>query len=285
MPTLTGRRRSTKAETDHIKDAIYDMASADHPVSVRHIFYRVVSAGLVDKTDAGYKQVQRFSVDLRRSGRIPYNWFADSSRRAYWINSYDSVAGEFARQVANLYRRDYWTQTDTLVEVWCESRSLAAVVQSVCEDYAVPLFPAGGFASLSFLYDAAEHIADSDRSTAAILYAGDYDPAGVLIDQKIHQTLQTFLQDRGWQGNLTFNRLAVNPEQIDQMGLIARPRKETDRRSKEVTQAVEAEAIPAPAMRDILESALQALIPNWLIEYLKVVEKHEQQELREILGG
>ena len=183
--------------------------------------------------------------------------------------------GDYAEVAARLYRRDYWSTTDTLVEVWCESRSLAGVLVGVCNEYVVPLFPSSGFSSLSFTYQAAQHIIESERENAVILYVGDYDQAGVLIDKSIESSLRGFL-DEEWDGELTFHRLAVNDDQIDTMGLPTRPPKRSDIRSPEVTRAVEAEAIPAPTMRGIVASALETLIPEKVLKFQREIEKQEK---------
>ena len=113
--------------------------------------------------------------------------------------------------------------------------------------------------------------------TAVILYVGDYDQAGVLIDKSIEGSLREFLA--GWGGELTFHRLAVNDDQIDSMGLPTRPRKGSDTRSPEVTRAVEAEAIPAPAMRGIVSAALQELIPERVLTVQRLIEKQERNDI------
>ena len=261
---------------DTLRGAIYAVAETDRPVSVRHIFYRMVTQNLVEKSDRGYQQLQKATVDMRDGGALPYSWIEDSSRRAYMNTGYAGV-GSFAEVAASIYRRDYWDSTDILVEVWCESRSLAGVLGQVCREYVVPLFPSGGFASLSFLFQAAGHIQESGRSNAVILYVGDYDQAGVLIDRAIEGRLRDFLA--AWDGELTFHRLAVNDDQIDRMGLPTRPPKGSDTRSPEVTRAVEAEAIPAPAMRGIVSSSLQELIPERVLTVQRLVEKQEQNDI------
>ena len=207
---------------------------------------------------------------------LPYAWIEDSSRRAYWNTGYAGV-DDYAEAAASLYRRDYWESTDTIVEVWCESRSLVGVLGQVCREYVVPLFPSGGFASVSFTYQAAEHIIESGRANAVILYVGDYDQAGVLIDKAIESRLRKFLKD--WPGELTFRRLAVNEDQIDSMALPTRPPKASDTRSPEVTRAVEAEAIPAPVMRAIVSVALQELIPDWVLRHEKLIEEQERNDV------
>ena len=270
------RQRRTPEERDALRAAIYAVAETDRPVSIRHIFYRMVTQNLVEKSDRGYQQLQKVTVDMRRTLALPYAWIEDSSRRAYMNTGYAGV-GSFAEVAASIYRRDYWETTDTLVEVWCESRSLAGVLGQVCSEYVVPLYPSGGFSSLSFLYQASAHIEASRRARAVILYVGDYDQAGVLIDRSIEKDLRGFLVD--WPGELSFERLAVNDDQIDRMGLPTRPPKASDTRSPEVTRAVEAEAIPAPTMREIVASALQGLIPEQVLTVQRLVEKQERNDI------
>ena len=266
-----GIKRRSPEQMETLKNAIHAVAESDNPVSIRHIFYRMVVQGLVEK--AKYQQLQKVTVDMRDGGLLPYAWIEDSSRRAYWNTGYVGL-DDYAQAAAQLYRRDYWTDTDTIVEVWCESRSLVGALGQVCSEYVVPLFPSGGFPSLSFVYEAAEHIIDSDRGNAVILYVGDYDQAGVLIDVNLEKRLREFLVD--WPGELTFTRLAVNDDQIDTMGLPTRPRRPTDTRSPEVTRAVEAEAIPAPIMRGIVSSALAGLIPEKVLRFQQEIERQER---------
>ena len=256
-----------------LKNAIHAVAESDNPVSIRHIFYRMVVQGLVDK--AKYPQLQKVTVDMRDGGSLPYEWIEDSSRRAYWNTGYEGL-DDYAQAAAQLYRRDYWTDTDTIVEVWCESRSLVGALGQVCSEYVVPLFPSGGFPSLSFVYQAADHIIRSEREYAVILYVGDYDQAGVLIDVNLEKRLRDFLADADWPGELAFHRLAVNDDQIDTMGLPTRPRRPTDTRSPEVTRATEAEAIPAPIMRGILSAALAELIPEKVLRIEREIERQER---------
>lgn len=49
-----GRYRRSKAELDDINAAIYTIARAEEPVTVRGLFYRVMSRGLVPKSEQGY---------------------------------------------------------------------------------------------------------------------------------------------------------------------------------------------------------------------------------------
>ena len=267
------RERRIKAAMAQLTRQLIDVLKEDHPQSARHLFYRMTDPRLpepVEKSDRGYVTVQRLLVSLRRSGTLPYGYITDSTRRGYFAETYRGPERAL-RRTATAYRRSYWDNSDDYVEVWCESRSIAGVIQDTCEHYAVPLYPSGGFASLSLIHDAAENIADeaADRPVH-ILYIGDYDPAGVLIDRKIEAELRGHLPDT----NLLFHRLAVTREQIDLMALPTKPAK--DRRGGFEGGTVEAEAIPAEIMRQILAETIEDFIDPREMAVLKAAEESER---------
>lgn len=49
------RHRRTSAEMEEVRSAIYTAVAADHPMTVRQVFYRLVSQGVIAKTEAEYK--------------------------------------------------------------------------------------------------------------------------------------------------------------------------------------------------------------------------------------
>src|SRR5215472_2015650 len=72
--------RRTNAELAVIDAAILDVAETEAPVTVRGLFYRVMSRGPVEKSEKGYGVVQRQTLKLRRAGDLPYGWITDGSR-------------------------------------------------------------------------------------------------------------------------------------------------------------------------------------------------------------
>lgn len=274
------RKRRTKAQLEQLDNQIYAALKNDHPQSVRHIYYLMTDPRLLEcvpKTDEGYNQVQDRCVKLRRSGRIPYEWVADMSRRGYFVNTY-SNASEFISRMAGLYRSDLWVDADYCCEVWCESRSIASVIQKDCNELAVGLFPTSGFASLSFVHYAAEQRNRSnDERPLIILYVGDYDQSGVLIDVKLEKELRLHLNSKI---DMQFIRLAINESQIMQYDLPTKPRKESDSRSKHVTATVEAEAMPARILRELLRSNIESLLPRGALQAAKVAEQSEREGLK-----
>ena len=206
-------------------------------------------------------------------GRIPYTWISDSTRRGYHVATFNGP-GEFIRRYASLYRAQLWTEDLPHVEVWCESRSLAGVLVDTCRGLAVSLYPSGGFTSATLAYEAAREIDRRKRERAVIFYVGDLDPAGVLIDQSIESELRSHLATP-----LAFNRLAVNEHQIADLDLPTKPRKATDRRRLDIAETVEAEAIPAALMRNMVRDAVEAYLPAGAIHAAKVAEESERDGL------
>ena len=282
------RERRSKDRLEQLDAQIIAVLKADHPQSVRHVFYRMTDPRLpepVEKSDRGYRHVQDRCVKLRRSGRIPYHWIADMSRRGYFVNTYDD-AGDFLRRMGHLYRANLWRDADYRCEVWAESRSIASVILSDCQELAVDLFPCGGFSSLSFVHEAAQtHNASQDTRPLIVLYVGDYDPAGVLIDQSLERELREHLRS---DIDMDFQRIAINEEQVEQYDLPTKPRKEGDKRSQHLKYTVEAEAMPARDLRALLRLHVETLLPENALHVAKVAEQSERRHIAKMaamMGG
>lgn len=274
------RSRRINTQLNQLDNQIIEVLKEDHPQSVRHVFYRMTNPRLlesVDKSDTGYRHVQDRCVKLRRSGKIPYSWIADMSRRGYYVSTFTN-ASDFISRMAGLYRSDLWELSDYRCEVWCESRSIASVIQGDCDKLAVDLYPCGGFSSLSFVHSAAEqHNRLDDYRPLVIFYIGDYDPAGVLIDQSLERELRLHLDSSI---DMRFNRIAINEQQIIEHDLPTKPRKSGDIRSKHVTATVEAEAMPAYLLRELLRCNIESLLPPGALHAATIAEKSERDGLR-----
>lgn len=273
------RRRRTRAAVQQLDLQIYEILDADHPQSVRHVFYRLTDPRLpepVEKSERGYEHVQHRLKQLRLSGAVPYSWITDSTRRGYFVPTYDNAA-DFIRRVKGFYRTDLWAQSDFYVEVWAESRSIAGVIQADCEDLAVSLYPSGGFTSMSLAYEAATFIKSTIGATGkapVIIYVGDYDAAGVLIDRDIKAKLESHT---GY--SIDFRRIGINEDQIAAYDLPTKPRKASEKRATHIKGTVEAEAMPAHILRDLLRREVESLLPAGALAVAKVAEESEAQIL------
>ena len=273
------RRRRTGHEVVILENAILRILREDNPQSVRHVFYRLVDAGvdcLVEKTEHGYKQVQNRMTKMRKNGRLPFGWVTDATRRGFFVNTFESPS-DYLWHAAQFYRADVWGGAETYVEVWVESRSIAGLLQAECNRLAVPLYPCGGFASLSMTSEAAEFIRrEADGRAVRIIYIGDFDPAGVTIDRKVIEELRYHLPDH----DIEEHRIAVTEEQA--AALPCKPRKASEKRNPEIKMTVEAEAIPAGDLRAMLRHTVEAYLPPDALASARVEEVNGRELIEDL---
>lgn len=255
-----------------------DILADEYPMTVRQMFYRLVSAGLVDKTEGEYKRtVARLLGQMRLRGEIPFGWIADGTRWMRKPESYGSVEAALRRTAAG-YRRALWAEQDSHVEVWLEKDALAGVLFDVTAEFDVPLMVTRGYPSLTFLYDGAAVIA-AKQKPAWIYYLGDLDPSGVDISRNVEARLREFAP----KARIMFDRIAVSPYQIDLYKLATRPTKATDSRSQRFRgESVEVDAIPPATLRELVRGAIEAHIRPGSLDALRVAEESERSVLTRI---
>ena len=245
-------------------------------MTVRQVFYQATVRGITEKTEAGYTKVQTDLVLMRRSGALPYGWLADNTRWQRKPATYTSIQ-EALEETAKLYRKALWAQAGAYVEIWLEKDALAGVVYPVTSCYDVPLMVARGYASLSFLHSAAEHIRTRDVPIH-VYHLGDFDPSGVNAGEKIEQTLRELAPE----ADISFERIAVTPAQITAWSLPTRPTKTTDSRAKGFGDiSVELDAIEPGMLRQLVHTTLARHLPPHELDALRMVEAEE----RRLIGG
>jgi hypothetical protein len=278
---LNGHRyRRTKAELAEIDTAIYEIAEIEEPITVRGLFYRVMSLGLVPKTERGYAVVQRQTLKLRRSGTLPYGWITDGSRLRLKPQTFSNAQAAL-ENTARMYRRDLWINQGHHVEVWTEKDAIRGVVSPVTVEYDVPLMISRGYSSETFLYETAEDIND-DGVPAVIYQLGDHDPSGVGAWEDIQRKLREFIDpDIG----VTFERIAVTPEQITELDLPTRPTKQSDTRAAKFDgESVEVDAISSSTSRGLVREAIERWIDPEALRLTRIAEESERGILQRIAG-
>ena len=251
------------------------------PMTVRQVFYQATVHGLVEKTESGYGKVQTDLTVMRRAGELPYDWLADNTRWQRKPRTFSSVE-EALRDTAAFYRKSLWTDADCYVEIWLEKDALSGVIYPVTSMYDVPLMVARGYASLSFLYSAAEYINDLDVPTY-IYHFGDFDPSGVNAGEKIEETLRELAPG----ADIVFERIAVTEAQIADWDLPTRPTKASDTRAKAFgsTLSVELDAIETNQLRALVQGAIELHLPVEQFEKLKAAEESERDIITRLVGN
>ena len=256
------------------------VCAQDHPMSVRGVFYRVMSAGAVEKSEKAYAAVQREVLKLRRSGRLRYEWIADGTRWHVKDRSWSSVEQALDDAAAS-YRRALWNDQPVYVEFWSEKEAISSIVSPITAAWDVPLMIARGFASESFLWSTAATIRNADKPTI-VYQLGDHDPSGIAAWQHVQKRLREFAPD----AEVSFERVAVTEAQIEELSLPTRPTKQTDSRSKGFRgESVEVDAIPTSVLTELVEDAIVSHINQGAYTVTRFIEDQERADLEAMAAG
>jgi hypothetical protein len=266
---------------DAIKQAIHQVLAETHPATVRQTFYQLVSRGAIAKTETEYKStVVRLLTAMRRSGEIPFGWIADNTRWMRKPSSYSSLSDMLAES-QRFYRRALWDDQDVYVEIWLEKDALSGVLYDVTAEFDVPLMVTRGYPSISYLYEAAEAIAETEKP-AYLYYFGDYDPSGCDITRAVESGIREFAPE----AEIHFKRLAVTREQIAAWSLPSRPTKQSDSRSEGFDgDSVEVDSIPPATLRELVRNAITRHIDPRQMAASLAIEEQERETLGRIIGN
>jgi hypothetical protein len=279
------RRRLTKAQQAELDEALIAITLELHPITVRGTFYQteVQIPHIVFKDEKGYGLVQRRLVQLREWGQIPYGHITDGTRWRHGHTRYDDLK-EFQAHAASLYRRDYWAQADVHVEVWIEKDALAGTIfPTVVDEWGLDLMVNKGFASRTYLYEAAEYLTYLDKPTH-IYILSDFDASGKCAARKVDVWLRKFAPTI----DLRVHDLAVTKAQILAWDLPSRPAKTgqgTHGAEKFLEEqgigrrSVELDAIRPDRLRRLVSEAIEDHADVVQIGRLKEIERREKEAI------
>jgi hypothetical protein len=266
------------AQTIQIREAILALQDDFGQMTVRGIFYALTVRGVVDKTEAGYRQVQRQALLMRRENVLPCEFIADGTRWVHAPETWDST-DEVLQEVARTYRRNLWRTQGVRVEVWLEKDALASLIAETTYKWGVRLMVSRGQSSDTYLYHAAQeakrawHEAGVETQVFALY---DADRSGRSCVEQIERKLDDYSDG----APITVTMLAVTDGQIAAWNLPTRPAKEN---ADEI--AVELDAIPPDKLIDLVEDAIVDLIDADAWEKEQAVERSEREILQRLAEG
>lgn len=223
--------------------------SYDTLVTLRQLFYRLVSEQLLPNTNPTYKRLSAKTAELRRAGKFPR--LVDLGRRIHRYPTFADPADALAMWVGQ-YRLDRTAGQDVSLYLGVEKAGQVALLMSwFGADLGIPILPLGGYSGQGFVDDVIDDVA-ADRP-AVLLYAGDFDPSGEDIDRDFVARTDCWTK---------VVRVALTAEQVTQYRLPPNPGKATDSRAAgfvarhgELVQ-VELDALPPETLRALFAEAI-----------------------------
>jgi hypothetical protein len=286
---------ATRVWLDRILD-VFDEYEDYRPLTARQVFYRLVATHGYPKTYNAVKRLEDWLSRARRARMIPFDWMRDDR-----IRGSDPGPQPFVEQPPDDWLADYladlrldWdrygirrsTGQPLRVELWCEAAGMHGQLERVAGRYDVPVFSGGGAESISARRGLVDRVVRQPDLPTVVLHVGDYDVDGTDIFAAFASDVQASLADDAPQAHITFQRVAVTPEQIAEHDLptaVAKSTSDNQSRHQRIARwlaeghgpgTAQAEALPPDVLASIVDEHLRQHID---FDVLADVERRERE--------
>lgn len=294
---------STLKDLRYIIDIVDDYASQGLTLTLRQLYYQLVSKDLIPNNEKSYKRIGMIVSRARLGGILDWDAVEDRVRVPKMPPEFNSL-DQLVEAAFASYRLPRLMGQDTYVELWVEKDALAGVLAPIARNYHIGLMVNRGYSSTSAMKEAADRIRSKcdeiGTESAHILYLGDFDPSGEDMVRDVDDRLGLFANhgmDEGAydaQGiieghiSITVQKIALTMPQIKRHNPPPNPAKLTDSRAKEFVakhgkQSWEVDALPPRALKHLIETELDTLIDMDKVEKIKDKEEADKKMLRAAL--
>ena len=272
-------------KTQNIIEQARQILTLHHPMTVRKVYYQLVSRQIVENNRNRYQAVSDALVKARKQGLIDWEWIEDRLRRPRHVSMWSDLS-EFAEVAARSYRRDVWTTQPNYLEVWLEKDALSGIFEDTLRRYGVTLNVGRGFDGWSSIHNAAWRFVTQieEGKAATILYFGDFDPSGEDMVRSLRDRLAWF------DCYPEIIKCALTMDDIRRYNLPPDFAKRTDSRAKKFIAlhgdvSVELDALPAGVLISRLVEEVEDRMDITALEIVRITESAERARLVELFSN
>jgi len=269
----------SEAMIEHIVSIIEEYQQQGFALTLRQLYYQLVSRDFVSNTQQEYKRIGGLVNDARYAGLIDWLAIEDRTRNLSRVTTWETPA-QIMDAAWKGYALDPWQTQPYYIEVWVEKEALAGVVASACNPLRVPYFSCRGYTSASEMWLAGERFLQHTAQKCLILHLGDHDPSGLDMTRDIYDRLELFAG-----GRVDVKRIALNMDQIEEYNPPPNPAKVTDSRFVEYQREIgdeswELDALNPKTLSELIEEEVIKLVnpESWYASSEK--EKGDKEKLR-----
>jgi len=253
-------------------------------MTLRQIYYRLVSKNLIPNNLNSYKNLSRILVGARERGEIDAHIMEDRGRETYggdW--GYDTPEEFIRSKLSGLkgawsgYTREMWEGQPEYIEVWVEKDALSRLVRGATDGYRVKTCVGRGYSSYTYVSDAVTRLESQRDKQCTIIYLGDFDPSGLDITRDLGRRLAEYGAD-----HVEIKRIALSKDQIKRYSLPPAPVKTSDARAqkfidKHGNDVWELDALEPNVLQKEIQDEIQRHIDAdaWEAVREKIVEERE----------
>lgn len=271
---------SRHAKTLALLDAAREVLTAHHPMTVRQVYYQLVSRQVIENSRTQYQAVSNALVSARKEGLVPWDWIEDRLRRPRHVSMWQNLT-EFWATVKNSYRRDVWVDQGAYLECWLEKDALSGIVEDVLNPFCVTLNVGRGYDGWDSIHNAAGRYEGKD---VTILYFGDFDPSGEDMVRSLEERLNFF------DVYPEIVKVALTLDDITAHNLPPDFTKATDTRraafvAKYGDVSVELDALPIDVLQERIRAEVESRMDLDALEKSRALEAADIGRLTAVLDG
>lgn len=269
-----------------INGILDDYRSQGYDLSLRQLYYQLVSKNIVPNEEKSYKNVGGLVSDARLAGLVDWDMIKDRGREMV-CNPHWQGTSHFLESVAPQFQVDLWEGQCNYVEVMVEKQALEGVLEPVCRRLDIPFTANKGYSSSSAMYEAGRRMYEKlrDEKQIYIIYLGDHDPSGIDMSRDVLDRLRMFSEcDEGDTVKVEVNRVALNMAQVEEMNPPENPAKITDSRAAAYirrfgTSSWELDAIEPRQLASLVTDTITSLLDVPLFNRRKKEQERVRKEL------
>lgn len=256
--------KANKERLALINQIIRDYQADGYTLTLRQLYYQLVSRDLIPNEDSEYKKLGKLLVEGRMGGIVSWDAIEDRTRKVKYQSAWDSPKS-LLESAARQFRLDRRRGQDCLIEVWVEKDALSQVVNRACVPYGVSVMVNRGYGSVTAMHDAYERflINQAKFRKHLILYLGDHDPSGIDMVRDVESRINKMLEVSRCDA-VEVKHIALTMEQIRQYNPPPNPAKITDSRAAEYIEKFgptswEVDALPPNILNQLIVDNIESM--------------------------
>jgi len=236
----------------------------DTRLTVRQIYYRLVSVQTITNDVKSYKRLVKILTKAREDSDIDWRKIEDRRRSTIggdWGFGDPEHWSKYTLQyLGNNYIEAMWGNQDGRIEIWVEKEALASLISSVADGFKVITFPTVGYGSFTTYMESVQRFQnDYSGEKVTILDFRDHDPSGMDMSRDTEDRLIRYGMDSE---NLTVERIALTYDQVQEHSLSPNPTKTLDPRANDYisefgNECWELDALPPDVLQDLVRKAIE----------------------------
>lgn len=230
-------------------------AKGIYDLSVRQIYYQLVSADEFENSLSNYNKIGNIISDGRMAGLISWDSIVDRNRTLYGTRTWDNMMSALKTMRAK-YKLNLWEDQDWYPVCGVEKAALEGVVGSICSELRIDYIAFRGYSSQSQSWSLGQRFAAAyKRGQRPILfYLHDHDPSGLDMIRDHRERMSLFCG-----AQVMVQPLALNMTQIQEHNPPPNVAKESDSRFADYQQKYGDESWELDALDPLL---IQKLISD-----------------------